>query len=205
MAGELSNVQLTMMIQSTIASHGADITRIMEGFRELSQHRLSPALVNTTTLPMSIGNLDRLMKLQSYQLAVQQPEDIFKFETSHMVFLNGTLRIFVHIPAFKIGSRMKLMRFTPLPIMLPAQHSSSKHKFGMAKPESKLLAISTNELMFQTFTESQWGDCQRNLGITYCINNNVYDKRLADSCLVALYKQNVGNIGKICKWDMEVE
>ena len=202
---KIRDIDIGLVLQIALSSHGADIARIIHGFQELAQHRLSPALVNTTTLPGSVARLEKLMKRMNHQLAIHQSEDVFKFETSHLIFSNGTLRIFVHVPAFRIGSRMKMLRYTPLPIPLPKSHSSEEVKYGLAQPERGLLAISPNEMMFQTFTESQWGDCKTQLGISYCQNNNMYDKRLKDSCLVALYKQDVETIGRKCKWSLLVD
>ena len=111
----------------------------------------------------------------------------------------------MHIPTFRTGSRMKMMRFTAFPLPFPSSQQSDRRKYAMALPEQHLLAISSDDLMYQTFSDSDWQRCETRLGVTYCRDNNLYDKRLESSCLVALYRRDKWDIATKWRWKMELE
>jgi hypothetical protein len=76
-------------------------------------------------------------------------DDIFRSETSHLVWNNGTLNIYLHIPAYKIDSRLQLLEHIPVPLILPElvdQSSLGKEYRNTAmfvQPLHTILAIQT--------------------------------------------------------------
>jgi hypothetical protein len=63
--------------------------------------------------------LENSMQREGYELGLETMDDIFRCETSCLVWDNGMLNIYLHIPAYKIDSRLQLLEHIPLPLILP--------------------------------------------------------------------------------------
>jgi hypothetical protein len=68
------------------------------------------------------------MQREGYELGLETMDNIFRCQTSHLVWDNGTLSIYLHIPAYKIGSRLQLLEHVPVPLILPGIVRQSRGK-----------------------------------------------------------------------------
>jgi hypothetical protein len=48
--------------------------------------------------------LENSSQREGYKLGLETMDNIFRCETSHLVWNNGTLKIYLHIPTYKIDS-----------------------------------------------------------------------------------------------------
>jgi hypothetical protein len=76
----------------------------LRGLNALADHRLGPYFVKTSKMTEALLLLENNMQLEGYKHVLETMDDIFRCETSHLVWDNGTLSIYLHIPAFKIDS-----------------------------------------------------------------------------------------------------
>jgi hypothetical protein len=103
-------------------------TRTLRGLNELAEHILSPDFVKTSKMTEALLQLENSMQREGYELGLETMDDIFSFETSHRVWDNGSLNIYLHIPAHKIDSQLQLLELIPVPLILPEiiQQSSGR-------------------------------------------------------------------------------
>jgi hypothetical protein len=86
-----------------------DSTKILRGLNALTNHRLNPVFVKTSKMTEALLLLENNMQREGYKLGLETMDYIFRCETSHLVWDNGTLSIYLHIPAYKIDSRLRLL------------------------------------------------------------------------------------------------
>lgn len=170
-----------------------NVENILIAINLLSRHRLSPLIVNTITLTSSLKLLQAKAERKGLQLLSTRPEDLFRYETSHIIFQNGSISIFLHLPAFRADGMFQLLAYAPLPLPIP-----ESSLFILPNPKDKLLAINLAGNLFRTLHDDDLRDCSKAIGVYYCPDNNVIDKRIQDSCLVALHQHDVTNIAKRC-------
>ena len=171
-----------------------EIRRIINALEMLSLHRLSPALINTIQLEAIYEDAKRAGLAKGLTIASTVPEDIFRFETSHLIFENGTLRIFVHMPSYRTNGLMQLMEYLKIPLSL-----GGSSRFILPVPEAELLAISTTQNLYRPISKSELNACTRVAELHYCRQDNFLDKRFHESCLVALYLGDHVKIGQNCR------
>jgi hypothetical protein len=121
LSDSLSTDELILQLGFTLYSVFEDSTRILRGLNALADHRLSPDFVKTSKMTEALLLLENSMQREGYELGLETMEDIFRCETSHLVWDNGTLNIYLHIPAYKIDSRLQLLEHVPVPLILPGQ------------------------------------------------------------------------------------
>ena len=176
-----------------------DSNRLVEGFQQLSFHRLSPRLVNATDLAQSLSVLRRRMNEAGYELIPQDLDDVFSCETSHLIFPNQTLLIFIHLPAIRSAAVMDLYTFIPMPLQLDPGTDGS---MLLPAPEHRHIAVTKDGTMTRVYTESAFGHCIKIASFFRCPESYTYDKRLTSNCLSALFRSDHVLIGKLCKWDI---
>jgi hypothetical protein len=138
------------------------------------------------------------MQPEGYELGLETMDNILRRETSH-------LSIYLHIPAYKIDSRLQLLEHVPVPLILPGMVRQSRGKgyINMAmfvQPPHTILAIQTGGLAFKVFSREELGACQVLGGTYFCSNNNILDKRVHNNCVLGLYNRNEEVITANCPW-----
>jgi hypothetical protein len=68
------------------------------------------------------------MQREGYELRLETMDNICRCETSHLVWDNGALNIYLHIPAYKIDSRLQLLEHVPVPLILLGMVRQSQSK-----------------------------------------------------------------------------
>lgn len=159
----------------------------------LSRHRLSPRLVSSKDLDPIIRSLRAKTDRQGLHLISEQPSDVFRCETSHILMSDGKLLIFVHLPAFKDDGILEVFSYAPLPLPLPGSDN-----FILPNPAATVLAINPLKTLFKTMTTSELKDCSLTLGLFYCKNQNLYHRTSRDDCLMALHDTDVRRISDNC-------
>jgi hypothetical protein len=119
LSDSLGNDELILQLGFTLDSVFEDSTRILRGLNALADHRLSHDFVKTSKMTEVLLLLENSMQQEGYELGQETMDDIFRCETSHLVWDNGTLNIYSHIPAYKIDSRLQLLEHIPVPLILP--------------------------------------------------------------------------------------
>jgi hypothetical protein len=188
----LDMVTLQIMASLTKDEAEKEIRRIITAVQLLSKNRLSPDLVQTDRLGQVVTALKDKASRKGLVLGITTKEDIFRVDTSHIFFLNRTLRIFVHVPAYREDGLLDLYEYIPVPIPL------TQSKFVIPAPAAGLLAVSPGKLLFRTMSHSALHDCDRLLDLYFCHRQNLYDKRYTDDCMVALYNSDYAKVGERC-------
>jgi hypothetical protein len=145
------------------------------------------------------------MQREGYELGLETFNDLFRGQTSSLVWQNGTLNRYVHVPAYKIDSRLRLLEHIPVPLILPeivVQQSRGGYKNTamFIQPLHTIVAVQTGGSAFKVFTRAELNACQL-LGSTYfCPNNNILDKRTKFNWVLGLYNRDQAVITDHCPW-----
>jgi hypothetical protein len=148
LSDSLSTDKLIMQHGYTLDSVFEDSTRILRGLNALAYHRLSPDFVKTSQMTEALLLLENNMQREGYELGLETMYDIFRCKTSHLVWDNGTLSIYLHIPVYKIDSQLQLLEHVPLPLILPGMVRQSRGKryrntAMFVQPPHSILAVQT--------------------------------------------------------------
>ena len=191
----LNVVYHALFVQSEIEH---ELMRVMNGLQMLSLRKLSPDLVHTDDLIEVLRRLGKSAQNHYLELAIDRPEELFGCETSHIIFSNRSMRVFVHVPAFKTDGIMDLYEYVRMPLAI----EGSEH-FVLPEPEGDLIAIGKGAGWYKTLMKDQLASCKRVRDIYYCQNDNIFDKRTADSCLVGLYHSDAAAVKRNCHFSVE--
>lgn len=189
----------TALLRSAVQLVLQDSSRLVQGFQQLSFHRLSPRLVNSTDMSHSLSILRRRMSMAGYELLAQDLDDIYQCDTSHILFPNNTLMVFVHLPAIRTAAVMDLYSYIPMPLQLDPGGQGS---VLLPVPEHRYIAITKDGTMTRVYTESAFGQCFKLSSYYRCPHSYTYDKRHTSTCLAALFRSDTAQIGALCKWDI---
>lgn len=173
------------------------MTKILDGMHSLHQHRLSPKLVDSEQLLPMMSNMKTRLSTIGRKMISSNVEDLFRYETSHVIFNNGTIRIFVHIPMYKPDSLLDLFEYVPSPISIGDQH------FMFPEPEDAYLAVNKENTLFRPFPTSDLTLCSSIGEIYYCKNSNWYLRRFQSSCLPNLYLFDTDRIVANCEFSFQ--
>jgi hypothetical protein len=98
---DLSTDELILQLSFTLDSVFEDSSRILRGMNALADGQLSPDFVKASKMSSALLRLENSMQREGYELGLETFDDLFRCQTSTLVWLNGTLNIYVHVPAFK--------------------------------------------------------------------------------------------------------
>jgi hypothetical protein len=170
----------------------------------LADGRLSPDFVKASKMSSALLRLENSMQREGYELGLGTFDDLFRCQTLTLVWLNGTLNIYLHIHAYKIDSRLRLLEHIPVPLILPEivpQFRGGYKNMAMnVQPLHTIVAVQTGGSDFKVFTRAELGACQL-LGSTYFYpNNNILDKRTKTNCVLGLFNRDQEVIRAHCPW-----
>jgi hypothetical protein len=126
LSDSLRTDELILQLGYTLNSVFEDSTRILRGLNAPADHRLSPDFVKTSKMTEALLLLENNMQREGYELGLETMDNIFRCETSHLVWDNGS--IYLHIPAYKIDSQLQLLEHVPVPLILPGMVRQSRGK-----------------------------------------------------------------------------
>ena len=190
----VATAALSVMRASLIlAELDKELRRIFSGLQRLSIHRLSPDLIDVAGLEGVLSHLGAKVDRRGLKLASQRPEEVFRYDTSHILFTNNTLRILVHIPAYRQDAIMDLYEYVPVPITV--RNTSA---YAIPVPTGNLLAVDATGGLFRTLKTTDLHRCKRVMQMSYCPDENLYDKRVEDNCMFGLYRSDIRQVSKTC-------
>lgn len=197
-------------IAYTLDTSFADTIRVIRGLNALASHRLSPDLIQVESMARELKILADNMQTEGYILGISRFDDIFRCETSHVIYDNDTMVVILHIPAFKVGTHLRLLEHVPVPMVVEKPQAGTGSGERTPKdgqtvtltpaPQHNLIAVTPDDSAFKVFTRSQLRDCLELGGTYYCSNSNLYDKRFESSCIIGLYRRNEQIITDHCRW-----
>jgi hypothetical protein len=180
-----------------------ETTRVIRGLNMLAQRRLSPDLVQVSSLAESLTQLKSLMQQDGFELGIESLEDVFMCETSHILLSSGELIVFLHLPALRQRSVLRIYEHLAVPLVVPG--STDDHALTLfADTSERFLAVTEDERTFIEMGRDDLDRCQHFGSTFFCKGSNVYDRRPASSCLLGLYKREAAMIQKACKWRIVV-
>lgn len=202
----LEAVRFFTRLDSTTSILQWEMQRLVTGLETLTEHHLSPQLINAKELAGGIIDLQTRMSRVGLTPLLHGIEDAYHCDTSHVMFTNGTLRVFLHIPAYQDDSLLDLYRLVPMPLVIPTDnlvHSSIDPDvpFFYPEPEPTILAVSPSHNLFRAMKEDEFALCRQIGNVHYCQNNNYYDRRLRRSCLVSMFLNEGETMVKTCKFN----
>ena len=183
-------LQLSTLADPTIAEY----SRINKGLQQLHSGRLSPQLVRSYQLRDVMKNLKHKLLTRNIVMISNNVEDLFKFETSTIAFSNGTIRIFVHIPAYTRDSMLDLHELIPTPIRI------TNGKFMTPSVPRTLLGVSSKQEKFRELSYNELHECRSLNNIWYCDHANFYQLRYVGNCIVNLWLHDSERILETCKF-----
>lgn len=198
--------ELIMHADFTMAAAFFESNRVIRGLNMLAVHRLSPDLTQAEETAHALHVLRTKMQDQGYVLGLERMSDLYTCETSYLMYQNGSLVIVVHLPAYKQETKMRLLEFVPVPILLPAPKSSTpdnSHPKSIAltaAPAHQLIAVTQDESAYKAYSHVELTQCKQLAGVYFCPNSNLYDRRASGSCIIGLYKRNRAIITQHCLW-----
>ncbi len=169
-----------------------EVGRIMGGLHALADHQLSPSLAHTKSLAEATVDLKHELALRQLQLLIDRVEDLYHMDVSFISFQNGSLVIFVHVPAYREGTLLDLYQIVPTPLAI------GKSKYLLPKPEGEILAVSPARNLFRIMSLADLARCRSLRSVYYCEGQNYYDKRAKASCLVGLFLNDGPQILNSC-------
>ena len=174
-----------------------DVARLVRGLQALAMHQFSPDLVHPAFVLDTVETLRVQMREEGYVLGVETANDVFRCETSSLMYEDGLITIFVHLPAYKQDSAMDLYALTPVPFLIPRERGNSILELN---PDHDYLAVSSDDTSFKVLTHAELHNCNQFEKMFFCPNSNVYDRRQNTSCLFSLYRQDYESIRHLCHW-----
>lgn len=186
----------------TLSTAFEDVNRVIRGLNSLALHRLSPDVVRTKPMATALIDLRAAMFKQGFVLGIKSFDEIFRCEVSHLVFKNGSMVIFLHLPAYQAETRLRLLEFLPVPLLLPdTKPKTNQGTISMIPdPEQPLLAVTKDEGAFKALTRRELAGCKSLAGTYFCGNTNLYDRRVDTACIIGLYRRNRNIITEHCRW-----
>jgi hypothetical protein len=146
LSNDLSIDELILQLGFTLDSVFEDSSRILRAMNALAANRLSPDFVKTSKMTSALLRLENSSsgKAMSWGLRLL------------MTFFDARLALYLHIPAYKIDSRLRLLEHIPVPLILPKivpqQHGGYKNMAMYVQPLHTILAVQTGGSAFKVFT-----------------------------------------------------
>ena len=168
--------------------------RIMEGLSLLALKKLSPRLIHVSSILQNLEEISREVREFGYELDLQDSDDVFNLPVSYLSFRNGTVMVFIHIPARLDAVPVDIFRYVPTPIQV------SPGLIGFPEFDERYLITDSSASAFRTLMPFEFSQCQKEGHILRCPGDGVYTSQAATNCLAALYFSKLNDIGTLCKW-----
>ena len=195
--GELSNQYNVMAgifaAESEMDDLLAQARRIFGGLRDLSQLRFSSELVTPSKLRPVIDRLQARFSRQQIEILPQQGHEFYELDCSFIYFNNGTLRVFLHVPAFVQGTLYDLYSYVQSPLRV------ADNRYFLPNPTADLLAVDAGTMTtFRPMTKSDLSLCKIAGSKYYCPGQNWYRKDPDDNCIMNLFRNRPEEIVDTC-------
>ena len=189
---EVYELQLLHKVEELLSSLQWEFFSLSLGLEKLRHGRLSSLLVKPLYLQEILRNFRHQLKLLDIHTVVSDVNEIFKCETSYLVFKNETIRSITHIPVYKPSSLLKLFKFHSLPMRI-------HNKLMSFVPSTNYIAVNTDNTVYRPISTEDLTGCVELHKIKYCKDSNFFYRKNHASCIRSLFIGQTEAITKYCK------
>ena len=195
------NPSLVVASSQTMMAHLLDVQlKVSNAVSQAQLHRLS-ALTFSHKVLQSIKNyIDDLAADKNYISFVTHISDLYQLEASFVYNpTNLTFNIILHVPLVKPEYLLTLNQYVPFPL---SQDFASNHSITPDVGYNDVLAFGHMNT-FKIISQSDLAGCHR-MGDTYfCKGRNVLQTKMEETCLGAIFRQNLGGVKTYCKFEVK--
>ena len=175
----------------------SESTRIIRGISALTNNQLSPDLVKMDALTRNLMKLRDRMEARGYVLALERLEHVFTMPVSYILYGNGSLWAFAHINCFRKSNTYQLWEFNSIPFL---STSDTGQTAITIKPEKKLIGVSEDDSRHVLLDHRAIDRCGNVGQMKVCDEMSVINTKSKQSCLSALYLEDIDSIKDNCRW-----
>ena len=157
-------------------------------------HRLNSALVHPPYAIRALTSLSKALRRDHKDLLIEGYKDLYKMDTSYVLFGNFTMDLYVHIPIGDHSATLTLYEFVPAPIRLashPQLFSVHPYRIHIAVGDSR-------QVNYKELAGKDLRACRVVRNQYYCPHQTVLGFDHAESCLSALSWGEETAIFKTC-------
>jgi hypothetical protein len=188
----LNPANLDATLQSTNRKIRVEIDQVFRVIQTAQWRRLAMDFLSVDQSEELFSTLEKSAKESDSQLLIEKPSDIFQLELSY--FYNGdVITLLLHVPMVPKGSLLRLVKLHPFPLPVAGNYSV------VPDVDTEILALSTSqERLSAQFPATNLLGCHQVNHIFLCQSQGVLNRRLAQSCLGALYNQDFKAARTLC-------
>ena len=176
------------------------IERTIEGLHDGLTGRLSPKLIDPTTLEAAIDNLEQRAAAQHFDLITSSVADIFEMPT-FLYCEAGMVDVITHVPTVFNPAKLDFYTIEPIPFVLLLEVAEDKGKSFVWTVDygQKIIVTNTDWSVVYEIDEGQIKDCTL-LGNTYYCHQIVQRKvTAANSCGLAIFRGQLQLVHQLCQ------
>ena len=197
----LSESIINAVAIKTIANSLArNLQDIQNGLYELLKNRLSPSLINLSSLEKAFKKLQNKLMQTGYRTVVVNAKELLQSEASFVSYSNGQIIVLLHVMLYTNTNILNVYEFRTMPIKTTINGTNI-----MLKPDKNIIAINNDMTLYSTFTSNELNkNCKKLGNYHYCQNNNILQRTNSKDCLLSLYRGD-NNFDKSCEIELTKE
>ena len=169
--------------------------------------RLSPKIVTGDTLREALKDVENRAYEQGFRLISNTLTHIYEMDTSVLYHSDGTCDYICHIPIVAIEAELKVLELYDIPFVLHDEKTEDKTKEG-----SKVWSVETGQnyivsnaahSVFYEIDFKELASCKKINQRYFCDQIISRKSTVIDSCLLAIYRQVLHLISKLCRINIE--
>ena len=174
------------------------VSKFLSTITQLQIQRLSPLLLEGSTIVKIFQYLQNLAKSKNMDLLISQSSDLFQIDVTYYFNPSSNeLNIFIHAPMVKPSKLLQLYKFIKFPLTQTTGHNITM----MPSMDQDLLAVG-EEYQYKLMDQTDFLSC-KHYGTTFlCKDREVIGKDLATTCIGAYYLQDLTSIQAQCQFNM---
>lgn len=181
------------LVDSYVSSVETQTARYVRGLVSLLNHRVTPELVDSTTMRQALRRLASKARKQGYMLTTEGvAAPIYMLPVSFLV-QNQKVQVFIHVPLLRRGSILALYEFIPFPLPIP-----SSDGYLQLESEEQFIAVNEEQSGYLPLNANTVRDCPILGNLMYCEHSNILYKDFSSSCLSALYSADYRAVKERC-------
>lgn len=188
---EVNELQLLHKVENILTKLHWEFFTLTMGLEKLRNGKLSSYLIKPKALQESIRKFRQNLKIIDVHTILTDLNEVYKCDTSYLVFKNNTIRSVTHIPIYKPDSVMTIFKYHPLPMKI--------HNHMMTfDPDVTYIAVSKNNSLYRPLSDIDLSNCKSLHHLKFCKDNNFFYKSQQNSCIRSLYQAQEQNIIDYC-------
>ena len=191
------NIEILSLLMQTgnlLGNLVREVDNLLIGLHQLLTRKFSMHLIESSQMLPILKEMKLKLAKLNLVPAIMHSSEVYDLECSYLIFANGTIRAFVHIPAYREGSLMDLHQYLGSPVHVGDGHFIHPQPFGV------FLSSNQGNTLFRSFTPEEFSFCKQVSGTFYCKGTNWYRKRYQDSCLINLFLGDTDRIREHCQF-----